>query len=70
MMNMFQSPTGGEIMPISATINTRIPNQMAKCSGLMPKSMAVTIGKKIGNGQHDHGERVHDAAEDDVEHQK
>ena len=47
MMNRF-IPTGGVISPVSTTISTRMPNQMATCSDDMPKSSAIIIGKKIG----------------------
>ena len=41
-------PTGGVISPTSTTISTRMPNQIATCSGDMPKSIAEMTGKKIG----------------------
>ncbi len=42
-------PTGGVIRPISTTISTMMPNQIALSSRPRPnRSMPMTIGKKIG----------------------
>ena len=48
MMNTFM-PTGGVIRPISTTISTMMPNQMALASLPSPPiSSPMTMGKKIG----------------------
>ena len=66
MTNRF-IPTGGVISPTSTTISTRMPNQSAKSSGARPKSSADHDREEDRHGQQDHGQRVHDAAEDQVE---
>ena len=48
LMTKRLSPTGGVMSPVSTTMSTMMPNQIAVSSGLRPRSSDMTMGKKIG----------------------
>jgi hypothetical protein len=63
MMNRF-IPTGGVISPTSTTIRTRMPNHSAVSSGRQPEIERHDDGKEDRDGEQDHRQRIHHAAED------
>ena len=60
-------PIGGAVSPMPTTISTRMPNQIADVVGRHAEIERLDDREEHRQRQQDHGQLVHDRAEQDVE---